>query len=43
MRIIQIVSYYPPCVGGMQNVARECLCQYFGGSFLGEKISSGFG
>jgi len=23
MRIIQIVSYYPPCVGGMQNVARK--------------------
>ena len=23
MRIIQIVAYYPPCVGGMQNIARE--------------------
>ncbi|GAI84343.1 unnamed protein product, partial [marine sediment metagenome] len=23
MRIIQVVSYYPPYVGGMQNVTRE--------------------
>ena len=23
MRVIQIVSYYPPCIGGMQNVVRE--------------------